>query len=618
MMINERNRGLRKNGFLKRLVSWGLVLCLCFSICTFALAESDGSSSQGTSDEVQMTDKQRNSINMLNYLTVLVQEINKSSNSRLFLESAYSELINNTEPSIVDDLTLDEYEKILGIIEGYRMVAVKRERLQYIYEQNSAAAIRSAMPNPLSLLNVVQSGNPLKALVSVAYMAFDSVNSYKSYTDQLELQYLQDGWALDDEEAARLADSRSSMFSYMVRVARDLPRGLTLNEDSVADFVKWKNEPNVTSRIRWLESNRSTYANYGEYWLVLADSYYEKAQSSGETYYTKCLEAIAAYERLDNSIFRKDFRFAQSLPYAIIAAQETLEGQEYISTAARFAKLILDNTNNSDWSLRYFAAQTFIELYAKTKTLTYLQTAYDVAYDNVNELVAEQRKQNSSFLADLQLASTKGLKGDEKKELENYNKLLKEARKTELAPIYEPLRLNCDLLFALAEELNISSSAQSDIDRIIHPNGEALFLNPVVDALYTFSSSAKMISLNEIDIVFDKDEITIPAMYLTATSSITVTITEGTSVQTISDWTLESVDRHKSKDVGAFTAKFTSAQAKKATYNDGATIVITIVPITDKDHPEVIPVEPLVFKFKAVVKTYAWVIHPLSFSRVYE
>ncbi len=617
-MMNGKNNELKKNHLLKRLVSWSLVLCLCLSMTTFALAESDGLSARETSDEMQMTDEQRNSINMLNYLTVLVQEINKSSNSRLFLESAYSELINNTEPSIVDDLTLDEYEKILGIIEGYRMVAVKRERLQYIYEQNSAAAIRSAMPNPLSLLNVVQSGNPLKALVSVAYMAFDSVNSYKSYTDQLELQYLQDGWALDDEEAARLADSRSSMFSYMVRVARDLPRGLTLNEDSVADFVKWKNEPNVTSRIRWLESNRSTYANYGEYWLVLADSYYEKAQSSGETYYTKCLEAIAAYERLDNSIFRKDFRFAQSLPYAIIAAQETLEGQEYIITAARFANLILDNTNNADWSLRYFAAQTFIELYARAKTLTYLQTAYDIAYDNVNELVAEQRKQNSSFLADLKLASTKGLKGDEKKELENYNKLLKEARKTELAPIYEPLRLNCDLLFALADKLNISASAQSDIDRIIHPNGAALFLNPAVDMQYTFSPEAKPISTDNIDIVFDKDEITIPAMYLTSTSAITMTITDETGVQTITDWKLDSVDRHKSNDVATFTAKFISAQAKKATYTNGASITITIVPITHSDHAEGLQINPMVFTFTTVVNTYARVIHPVSFERVFE
>lgn len=64
-------------------------------------------------EEKALTQKQRNSINMLNYLTVLVQEINNSPNSRLFLEAAYSELINNTEPSIVDDLTLDEYEKYL-------------------------------------------------------------------------------------------------------------------------------------------------------------------------------------------------------------------------------------------------------------------------------------------------------------------------------------------------------------------------------------------------------------------------------------------------------------------------------------------------------------------------
>ena len=44
----------------------------------------------------ELTQKQKNSIEMLNYLTTLSQEINNSKNSRLYLENTYSALINNT------------------------------------------------------------------------------------------------------------------------------------------------------------------------------------------------------------------------------------------------------------------------------------------------------------------------------------------------------------------------------------------------------------------------------------------------------------------------------------------------------------------------------------------
>ena len=45
-------------------------------------------------DDQDLTEDQNNAITMLNYLTVLTQEINSSKNSRIYLEEAYSDLIN--------------------------------------------------------------------------------------------------------------------------------------------------------------------------------------------------------------------------------------------------------------------------------------------------------------------------------------------------------------------------------------------------------------------------------------------------------------------------------------------------------------------------------------------
>lgn len=525
--------------------------------------------------KIDMTQKQRNSINMLNYLTVLVQEIQESKNSRLFLESAYSELLNNTEPSIVDDLTLDEYEKILTIIENYRMTTVQRERLQYIYEQNQASAIRSALPNPLAALGVAQAGNPLKAIVSLAYAAVDSANSYNTYTKQIDLQYLQNGWALDDSEAANLHDSRTSMFSYMVRVSRDLPTGITLSEEAVNEFVEWKNKDNVTSRIRWLESNQATYCFFGEYWLALAESYYENED------YEECLDAVAAYEALDNSIFRKDIRFAQTLPYAIVAATETLEGDAYIEQADHYAQLMVENTNNSDWSLRYFAAQTYADLYGRTSDRSYLQRAFDLAYDNVNELVPKQYELNRTYLADVAEAKAdEDADKAEKETINAYNDLLKETRKTELPPIYEPLLLNCELLRFLAEQLDIGQVQLEDIDKILHPNGERLFLNIQLDEKTYFSVDPVFdttVEAQYADGVFSAPVITIPVLYVPDEAEITMTVTGTDGTRTYDDWTLVAVDRVSDAPEN-FIAKFSGNEADHASFADGDMITVLVVP----------------------------------------
>lgn len=135
-----------------------------------------------------LDETQRNSISMLNYLAVLTQEINASQNSRMYLEEAYSMLINNTFPNAVDSRTLSQLTGILDTLEKYRMIAVKRERLGYVYEQNRAQAIRSVVPSPLGLLGAVQSFSLSKLAASVVYMAVDSYTSYTSHTTQADIQ----------------------------------------------------------------------------------------------------------------------------------------------------------------------------------------------------------------------------------------------------------------------------------------------------------------------------------------------------------------------------------------------------------------------------------------------
>lgn len=549
-------------------------VCILLVIFLLTSALFDGLGSIAKADS-ELSDEQRNAISMLNYITVLTCDINASKNSRLYMEQAYSRLINNTYPNAVDSLTLSQLTGLLDIMENYRMIAVKRDRLQFIYEQNQAKAIRSAVPSPLGLLNAIQSKNKGELAVAIVYMAIDSITSYTAYTQEKDLQFIKDGWALDDEEATTLHDSRKNTFSYMIRMVRDydLPGDLTLTEKTVDEFVKWKNDTNVVARIQFLESNKATYKNYGGYWLLLAESYYNTQD------YKSCLSAVESYEALNIRIFRRDYEYARILPLVIDAANRVYSGKQYEILAIKYTQQILSNSDHNDWALRYFAAQTYIDLYGKTNNEEYLRTAYSIALDNITYLVSEQRELNQKFLSPVvEVTTPKDATKDEKKQIKNYNKMLKEARKLELPPVYEPLQLNCDLLFAVTKKLNISAAEKNKIDGILHPNGEKLFITGTLDSAYWATKSASTDSL--VGLEYAGTAILIPLVNVTEGSTITVEVKEvgSSKPDVISDWKLKSVSRDKKNDIQKATAIFTSESAKKHEWAPGATITITITP----------------------------------------
>jgi len=520
-----------------------------------------------------LDEKQLNSINMLNHLVVLTQEINASKHSRLYLEEAYSTLLNNTSPEAVDPRTQTEINYLLNTLESYRMIAVKRDRLQYIYEQNQAQALRDAIPNPLGLMSAVQSFSLSKMIASVVYMAVDSYTSYESSSAQADLEYLQDGWALDDEQATTLHEIRKGTFNYMIETVRDydLPGELSLTEKAVSDYVEWKNKSNNLQVIQFFEENVDTYRAFGPYWLTLAECYYENGD------YAKCLEAIGAYEQLQTQIFRRDYAYARVLPLGVVAAAEVYDKNQYVETATRYVESIQANTDNDDWTLRYFAAQTYIELYSITGKDEYLREAYDIALNNVNYLIDDQIALNEAYMADVvEAVADKGATDAQKDEIKSYNKMLKEERKTALPPVHEPLMLNCELLFSLASEIGIDESENLRIDGILHENGAALFLAEPIDMLYRTNGDAYTIPASSI--AYENGTITVPAQYVTDSAAITVTITRNGEETVFEDWTIDKVERKDKADLSTFIATYASKAAKDFKFVAGDTMHIEITP----------------------------------------
>lgn len=544
-------------------------------------AEADDIIDSEDVEESSLTPTQRNSVNMLNYMSALTQEINASSGNQMFLEEAYSSLVNDIYPNAVDTETQAEITSLMDTIENYRMITVKRKRLEYIYEQNRAQALRQKIPNPVGVLSAVQAGSILKSAASVLYMAVDSVSSYKAATSQADLQYIQDGWELEDQELTELHNSTKNALSYMFDMVRDynFDGDYALSEEAIKDFVKWKSKPDsqLISKIEWFKSHKDTYQNFGRYWLELVKDYYNSED------YENCIESIRQYESVSTRIFRKDTDKANVLPMVIIAAKETLSEAEYIELANSYCSEIYDNTKDDDWSLRYFVAQIYMDLNILTKDELYLEKAYEIALGNVNVLVDEQRTLNKTYMEEIQkIEADKDSTKREKEEIKKYNKLLKEQRKVELPPVSEALYLNIELLFALANEMQVSDEEQKRINAILHENGNEIFLTKALDNRFWFGKKSEDINLDEVEISFDGENLSIPAAYIAEGYAIQMTISGGKKDTQIEDWSVKKVKRpKKEKECSEFVVSFESKKAKDYKYHVGDKITIKVDPVAD-------------------------------------
>ncbi len=561
-------------------------------------------------DEYGLTEQQRNSFSMLYYLAITAEEIRISKDNRLLLDDIYTSLLNDINPGAIDETTQDHLKNLRHIIKAYISISVKRDRLQYIYNQDKAASIRSAVPNPLAILSMTSSFNWKKLAMSTVYTVVDSYNNFKSANEAADKEFLMSGWELDDEETAAIQKNRERAFDYMVDIVQDydLDGKLTLNERAIEKFAEICVIESVQQKIRRLESEEETYKLLGNYWLELADCYYETSQ------YQKCLDCVGKYNDMATGIYRKDNNYVRILPKAIAAAQAIVAAQEiysndaYITNIEAFADAIFANTTTEEWSIRYFAAQVYLDLYARTNDRAYLEAAYDIAYDNIVVLLDEQRALNATYLADVKKVQvsepdykymTKAEKKDaeqnyktEQKRLKAYNKGLEETRKSELPTLYEPFILNCDLLFALADKMGIRSSEKSEIEAILQTDNNGVFLTDPINDRYSFSEST-----DEYSIEFNKDKVVIPVVLLMSGSDIVITVTDKSKTTTFDDCVVTKVER-KGATIESYYASIESDKMNGYTWSENSKVTVTV---SNRDE------NTLTFRFKVVEFKDNWI-----------
>mgnify|MGYP003370351477 FL=1 len=531
-----------------------------------------------------LSETQRNSLNVMNYLVVLVQRVNASKNNRLLLDDVYHGLYNNILPDVVDQETLGQINYLAETIEGFRMTDVKRQRLRMIYERAQADAARQAIPDPIALLSAASSGSLAQFAISVVYMAVDSASSYSAVIDDAEAELIEGNWELDDKDSELLHRSREGLFTYIVTMVEEygIPGFMSMTEEAAEQFAEWE-QRGVSQRIRYFEKECNQYCALGAYWLLLAQAYYEDAD------YERCIKAIETYESFSTGIFRNDVNYAKALTLGISAA-ELSDQYDFAEYAKRWVPSILENCSDSDWALRFFAAQSYLSIAGATEDNSFVSLAYETALDNVNELIPTQRKLNEAYIAPIEKeeGAENFFWSDEKaKDKYRYNKLLEEERKTALSPLHQPLISNLELVYAIQQ----TYPEHADSATLVTLLGEEPFLSKPLNERYCSDDKA---GLDFSGIEYDCNEIKIPASYLVSGSKLAATVSHDSYEAAGEDWQIDRVERGDESDPATYIAIYKSNYAESVEYVDGANVSLEI-----KVLPE-IGMEPIIVDYRAV------------------
>lgn len=457
-------------------------------ICAFFLLVSVNAAFSGQTDFSEfnsLSQQQKTDSAMLNYVSYLSYDISAHKDNLLYLEEIYSRIENNILEDKIDLEILSRLSDLRDQIFRFRMIDIQRDRIEYLIQLQISNAIKSVLPSPTSFLNADTILNPISITSSLAnsLLTSDTLSSVLKLSQGSD--YLLKSCELDDQQLGILHQISQEAFSNRVKYSKEkqISENFLLTSEMLQDFARETNKSNNFSKIAFLEreESRKNYKYFGLYYLALIRSYFEAGR------FKDCLDAAADYEAVSVRLFRKDFDYAKVMPFVIAAAQnvypdsydkyiekyffsninngnieKSADTSDNIDEKLSTDLTIKGNTKETDWALRYFAAQTLIQLYAKTQDSKYLEEAYTICFDAVRKFADEQQNLIEDYKKPIIIPDTAT-----KTEKNILKQRIKE-KQTELFPVSEPLVLNCELLVSLVELLDKPNQERSAINSILN------------------------------------------------------------------------------------------------------------------------------------------------------
>lgn len=529
---------------------------------------------------IQNETKNDVSVSMLHHLATETNLViqSKGSNNRLYLDKVYDSIINNYDPSRIDETTQTYVTRLLSQIENLRVIAIQRDRMEMIFDSKRAQALKEAVPSPLSVVGLsYMIRDPLKLMINLGAMAATSLINYSSSIENTNLEFLKQGWELDDSENEQIHKLNIEIFNYTIDITREgrLKKSDTLSPKAISNFVTYKLDQTVPRRLASLKNETELYKTYPAYWLELANTCYELEK------YSECLEAIREYEALvyGDEIFRQDLAYGQTLTRGIVAASYVFEGSpKYEEIIRSFIEKTYENTSNEDWAQKQFCAIAFLGLATddSPNKQEYLDAAYKILISNAITLSKKQENDLRAYTKEIpKLSKTeeKNLTDNRKREVKNTIKQLEKLRKNELPPMNAGYLLTINALFDLMDVRPFTDEEMKELNDIM---GASIIVPQLRHVLFDEKYNHEEIALEKGRFPWSNYTLTLPAKYLLSDSTIEMMIlSEDIEFNKIETYEIYSINRTGSslKEYSA-EVKFKLDKNSKSNSNNAVAIKV--------------------------------------------
>ncbi len=511
---------------------WNLKRFCCFLfvvfVCLFSIFSVDETVTTG--------------INLLNEFTYYISLV-KKENSRVGLDNLYKDLISNYSNKNIDEDTDQRMGEILRTITELQIISLKQERLEILYDYNKNAAIKNAIPSPLSIIGTAKFfgdgltsflrgdviGGVTRTVQGISMLATTATSSYSMYNaakQSLTSEYLEQSYDLEYDQLGRISDLRINSLSHQNTYAHEngVDDEYILNELLADKFAECIVEENYGKALDYLVSKENSYRYFPRYWLELADLYFKNGL------YGKCVETIDYYnQNFDyKQIYKKNIRYGQILVDGIASCLKIYNNvDELKERIIPWLEIIVNETADDDWYQRYYCAMVYLLFAdASDEGKCYLENAYYLLKMNLNNLYDRQAKINYYYSGNYQPPSNddykKMTKNQEEETKSFYNQLNKEL---DLLPQVDPAFIETlKLVIQLIQEYNVGSI--SDIryvnDVIISPQ-----LNSYINGdkyaeglRFDYENGSFKLSMQWLWAMGNHIELTLPAVFLNDQSKI--------------------------------------------------------------------------------------------------
>lgn len=539
-------------------------------------------------------------LNEFTYYTTLIVE----TENRLYLDDIYDRLMNQYEPKEIDEQINSRLMVMLQGIENIRILDLKKERLQMVFDLQKSNVIAAAIPNPVNMIGTIAlSTNPnrslrqniISGLAAAVGTGVSSYTMYKNASANLLIEANEKYWDLEYEAMRNVNNLNHSSLTAQNEYgsSNDIPGEYILNEENTKRFINIISDENIARAINNLEAAEETYQHFPLYWLERADLYFKNED------FQSCIDTILYYDNNFeySQIYRRNERYGQVLIDAIASAITLYYSSDYsycLELVAPWLSRAEESTAPDDWFQMYYIALCYL-MFADDSNEVFYYEAYDLLKKCGRELSVIQDSFISSYTSELNKKTTEELANmlpAQREEYENEFKAQKKLRETELPITDGGLIETLRMLYSLNRNGigNITDYGASIEPSIVIPQlKEFLFGEKYAEGdAYGFAPTRFTVKKS---IWSDSFTFTIPACLINSETLFQISINDGefhplynSSSLSKEQQSLEyvpieviSVDRHGSTNINDFDVKLKTEISKEwIQENDEAKLTLRI------------------------------------------